>query len=66
MTQAFLVGATGEVGKHVLAQLLASPQFSRVVVLSRRPIDYDGPKKDALVNQALQESNAFNQSNIGS
>lgn len=49
MTQAFVVGATGEVGKCILAQLMASNEYEKVLVLSRRPVEYTGPRPEALV-----------------
>jgi uncharacterized protein YbjT (DUF2867 family) len=36
---ALLVGATGLVGRHCLDLLLSDPDYTRVVVLSRRPLD---------------------------
>ena len=45
---AILMGATGAVGKHLVAQLL--PSFAKLTVLTRRPqIDYEGPGKEKLV-----------------
>ncbi|MFF2852082.1 NAD(P)H-binding protein [Streptomyces sp. NPDC058001] len=35
---ALLAGATGLVGGHLLAQLLADPRYTRVTVLARRPL----------------------------
>lgn len=37
MPSILLAGATGLVGRHCLAQLAARPEFSRIVVLARRP-----------------------------
>lgn len=49
MAKAFIVGATGEVGKQVLAHLAKSSHFSNIVVLSRKPIGYEGEGKDKIV-----------------
>lgn len=35
---AFIAGATGAVGSHVLAHLLAQPDYNRVATLVRRPL----------------------------
>ena len=50
MVKAFLVGATGEVGKCLFADLMASPRYEKVVVLVRKPLGYDGPRKEILVH----------------
>jgi thioester reductase-like protein len=52
MVKAFLVGATGEVGKCVFSELMSSPRYDKVVILVRRSIDYDGPRKEILVRQS--------------
>ncbi|PVV01569.1 hypothetical protein BB560_004008 [Smittium megazygosporum] len=44
---ALVLGPTGEVGREVLRYLLASNAYSKVVVLTRREIEYDGPNKEA-------------------
>ena len=41
---AILIGATGATGSELLIQLLRDPYFSRVVVLTRRAIDFANPK----------------------
>jgi hypothetical protein len=46
-----LTGATGFVGFHVLAHLLANPDVAEVTCLTRRPIEVDSPK----VTTILQE-----------
>ncbi len=38
-TTAIILGASGSVGQALLAQLLRSPQFSRVIIITRRPLD---------------------------
>jgi uncharacterized protein YbjT (DUF2867 family) len=38
-TTAILLGASGSVGQALLAELLRSPKFSRVIVIARRPLD---------------------------
>lgn len=49
MVQAFIVGGTGEVGKPLLKELLASSSYSAVVAFARHPINYTGPGKEKLV-----------------
>lgn len=46
---ALLVGATGLVGSHCLTQLLADPEYARVVALVRRPLPLTDPKLDARI-----------------
>jgi uncharacterized protein YbjT (DUF2867 family) len=41
---ALVAGGSGLVGGQLLRQLCASPEFSRVVAISRRPLAYDHPK----------------------
>jgi len=38
-TTAIILGASGSVGQALLAELLRSPMFSRVIVIARRPLD---------------------------
>lgn len=42
--RAMLAGATGLIGRHLLAALLAAPQWSEVRVLARREIAHNDPK----------------------
>jgi oxidoreductase len=51
----FVVGATGEVGKALVKQLLCSSAFERVVVLVRRPLNYTGPNKDILEEAIVED-----------
>jgi uncharacterized protein YbjT (DUF2867 family) len=37
-TAAIILGASGSVGQALLAELLRTPQFSRVIVIARRPL----------------------------
>ena len=37
-TTAILLGASGSVGQALLAELLRTPQFSRVIVIGRRTL----------------------------
>ncbi len=39
---AFVLGATGETGKELVKQLLTSKLFSRLVLIGRREVDYEG------------------------
>ncbi|KAI3644392.1 hypothetical protein MP228_010556 [Amoeboaphelidium protococcarum] len=46
-----VMGGTGAVGRHLVARLLATGAFSKVVMLTRKPADsvqYDGDNKQAL------------------
>lgn len=54
----FIVGATGEVGKCLLQQVLSSNAFDKVVVLTRRSVAYTGPNKDLIVSQSRHRSGA--------
>eukprot|EP01083_Nonionella_stella_P035196 96149_1 len=42
---AILTGATGATGKFVLAQMIISPEWSKITVIHRRDIDLDGISK---------------------
>lgn len=46
---ALIVGATGLIGKHLLQQLLASPNYIKVVALTRRPLNITHHKLEALI-----------------
>lgn len=52
MTRLLIVGATGLVGRLVLAQAVASPRVERVVALTRRPIAADGKLENVIVDFA--------------
>lgn len=41
---AWIAGATGLVGGHLLPLLLEDPRYTEIVALSRRPLDLDHPK----------------------
>ncbi|MCP8968887.1 oxidoreductase [Ectobacillus ponti] len=41
---ALVLGATGLVGQEVVRQLLDSPAYSSVAILTRRPLDWESPK----------------------
>ena len=45
---AVVVGASGLVGSHLLEALLASPQYSRVIALVRRPLNTKHTKLEEL------------------
>ena len=49
MTKAFIIGGTGEVGKHVISELAINPQFEKIVVFSRHSHDFSMEGKDKLV-----------------
>ena len=44
MATALIAGASGLVGSHLLEQLLASPEYDRVIALGRRPLEQANPK----------------------
>ena len=48
MATAWIAGASGLVGAELLQQLLAAPEYDRVVALGRRPLDVAHPKLTAL------------------
>ena len=49
---AFVLGATGEVGKELLKQIVRSKVFQRVVLIGRRNVDYSSdPELMDLVRQ---------------
>ena len=47
--KAVLLGASGLIGSSLLRQLLASPQYSEVLVLVRKPLNQQHPKLKVLV-----------------
>jgi uncharacterized protein YbjT (DUF2867 family) len=49
MTTALIAGATGLVGSRLLQELLASPEYDRVIALGRRPPGVAHPKLTAVV-----------------
>jgi len=46
---ALVFGATGLIGAQVLRGLLASPDYSRVIAVARRPLGLDHPKLTVLI-----------------
>lgn len=46
-----LTGATGFVGSHVLAHLIANPQVTEVTCLTRRPLGSHAPRVTAIVRE---------------
>lgn len=49
--QAFVVGATGLVGRQLLAELVAEPRVERIVAVTRRPLDLSHEKLEVLVTE---------------
>lgn len=47
--KASVIGATGEVGHHLVSQLVNSGEYSQVVVFSRRKIDIETTNPEVLV-----------------
>lgn len=54
MTKAFIIGATGEVGKCVLEELLATDHFTEIIAISRKEITCSNPNAHKLVISADQ------------
>lgn len=46
---AWVAGATGMVGNHLIRELLSAPSYGSVVALVRRPLEYSHPKLHAVV-----------------
>ena len=44
MPTALIAGGSGLVGRHLLRELLAAPEYDRVVAVGRRPLDLVDPK----------------------
>ncbi len=49
MSIALIAGASGLVGRHLLDQLLAAPEYDRVVSLGRRKLDIAHPKLEQMI-----------------
>src|SRR4051812_41878874 len=49
MKTALVIGATGLVGSHLVEQLAKDDYYSRIVILSRRNLQYLNPKKEVRV-----------------
>jgi len=56
---ALVLGATGLVGRHLLAGLRREPRYGRVVVLSRRALPSKGPAGPGARGQARRRAPAF-------
>ncbi|OKY26339.1 NAD(P)H-binding protein [Thalassotalea sp. PP2-459] len=54
MKTAIVIGATGLIGHHLLTQLLADSTYSKIVALTRKPIEYNHEK---LVNHVIDFNN---------
>jgi len=52
MTTALLFGATGLIGAHLLRGLLASPDYTQVIAVTRRPLTLNHPKLTVLIGDA--------------
>ncbi|KAL1914871.1 uncharacterized protein VTP21DRAFT_7787 [Calcarisporiella thermophila] len=50
---AFVLGATGAVGKALVCELLQSNVFSKVTTVGRRTFDYEGQNKEKLMQQTI-------------
>lgn len=59
MKTAIVAGATGLVGKELLQQLLELPRYSRVVALSRKPVEVNHPKLDHVITDFLNPAKAL-------
>lgn len=49
MKTAILCGATGFIGSHLLENLLDSPEYHRVIIVTRKPIDKKHSKLQTLI-----------------
>jgi nucleoside-diphosphate-sugar epimerase len=60
MATALIAGASGLVGRELLQQLLAAPEYDRVIALGRRPLEVTHPKLVSLTVDfaALEKSGA--------
>lgn len=47
---ALVAGASGLVGRHVVARLLRDPAYTQVCVVARRPLDIDDPSLTTLIS----------------
>ena len=51
MAIALLLGPTGLVGSYLLPLLLDAPEYERVIVLSRRPVELKHPKMELVISE---------------
>jgi len=51
MSIALLLGPTGLVGSHLLHQLVDAPEYTRVIALSRRPLDLKHEKLTVVISE---------------
>jgi uncharacterized protein YbjT (DUF2867 family) len=61
MPTALLLGPTGLVGSYLLPLLLDAPEYERVIVLSRRPLETRHPKLTLLVRELADVERASDQ-----
>jgi len=54
-SSALVLGGTGETGKALIRELLLAEAFDKVVVITRKPVAYDGPNNDKLVNYIISD-----------
>ncbi|CAH1249345.1 oxidoreductase HTATIP2-like isoform X1 [Branchiostoma lanceolatum] len=54
---AFMVGATGETGKHILEELTNRKIFQTVTLIGRREVKYDGEKYQSIVQKVVDFDN---------
>ncbi|OMH83098.1 Oxidoreductase HTATIP2 [Zancudomyces culisetae] len=54
---AVVLGPTGEVGREVVRNLLSLGAYSKVIVATRRELEYDGPNSDKLVQVKVDYDN---------
>lgn len=55
----FILGASGETGKEVLAKILRQQLFSRVTLIGRRKLDLEGPFYSNVVRRQSPNSRSF-------
>jgi len=68
---AFVLGATGEVGKELVRQIVQRKIFSQVVLIGRRKVEFEEPEFKDLVQRVVdfdsldEYSDAFKDINVG-
>lgn len=49
MKTALIIGATGLIGKHLTQKMVNHPDYSKVKVLVRKPLDFQHPKLEQII-----------------
>lgn len=64
MKKALIVGATGLIGQHCLAQLLADNHYQKITAIVRRPLDVSSDKLEQVIADFNQLTNYLEQLNV--